>query len=768
MKITYQHANPGAGNESFLLRVRESHQTRTPCILVDAGENVDLDSLLGEDEYLAAVLLTHAHVDHYKSLGDAHRDGAPILTSPSTESILPDVFTEGQRHYGLTNTDALLDQVEGIDGWREVIGGTIRVHPVPAGHAPGACGFFLQIGEQDPFTALVTGDFTRRDAASYPGFEPANYFDIDAVFLTAATCEDFEDDLTDTVGTLVQRANEGSTTLCTASGLTGVHLATLLAGVDQELDRSVPVILAGQVAKLYEKLEYDHANIETIPTYSEPAACLRPGTVTIVGPEVPIEGSSCRLFREIEDDPNATLVQVQGGNTNAKDAGDARGTVSSTMFVNHPPEAVLDDVVETISPAHVIVEHQRKRASRRYKEKWDAYTWANNDKSEETLFQDGTIVSPPWVGEKTHSRVRSSGSSQTVAANTDGLLDHLSLPDVGRQSGIDLEAEGVDVARIQERLRTGQPVTASASETTQTATASGTANANQQSPIADGGLYKTTGPQIEEEVMRDTTDDGDDEPSSDDLYDTVSTSVTSTIEASSTDTSEDEAVEGRSDAIGASSESNGEDESGDGGEREETDQEHPREAEETDGPDEVEELGETETSGEKDDEQASGTDTSEQASKVDHQSSATEVSGTETTVIEVDPVVQSLAVDHADTNGEDLDTVVENAIEELLAAVLRGDDVDLEPDVPAIAVDVDPAVEQLIDKTMPENSNGSAFVRRTLCEGLGVDPHDGTLAVAGFDTLAPLVDAVAENDDSPVDDRDQIVQVALERYVIEQ
>lgn len=89
---------------------------------------------------------------------------------------------------------------------------------------------------------------------------------------------EFEDELTAAIGTIVKRTNAGSKTLCTASGLTGVHLATLLAGVDDELDIRVPVILAGQVAKLYDALGYDHENVTTVPTFASTANCFEHGS----------------------------------------------------------------------------------------------------------------------------------------------------------------------------------------------------------------------------------------------------------------------------------------------------------------------------------------------------------------------------------------------------------------------------------------------------------------------------------------------------------
>lgn len=208
------------------------------------------------------------HLDHYQSLGEAHRDGAPILTSAGTASILDDVLSEGADQYGLTNTEEVLNRVEAISEWHNVLRDTLRVRPVPVGHAPGACGFLLRAADgDDPVTILATGDFTERDAAGYRGFDAEAYANVDILFLTAATNRTFKEDLTETAATISERTNAGSRTLCTASGLTGVHLATLLAGIDDDLSVDVPVVLAGQAAKLYTALGYEHDRIKTVPEF---------------------------------------------------------------------------------------------------------------------------------------------------------------------------------------------------------------------------------------------------------------------------------------------------------------------------------------------------------------------------------------------------------------------------------------------------------------------------------------------------------------------
>ncbi|WP_459987859.1 MBL fold metallo-hydrolase, partial [Natrinema sp. JCM 9743] len=499
MEISYEHANPRAGNESFLLRIQREYERQTPCILVDAGDGVDTSALLGDDEYLAAILLTHAHLDHYQSLDEAHRDGAPIFTSPGTAAILEDVLAEGVRNHSMSNPDAILERVEAIDDWVDVVGDDITVAPVPAGHTPGACGFLIRARDgQESFRALATGDFTRRDAGGYIGFDLDQFLEVDTLFLTAATNDGVDETITDIVETLAARANAGSKTLCTASGLTGVHLATLLGAIEHELDYSLPVTLVGHVAKLYNALEYDYPNVDTIPEFATPHDCLEAGTVTIAGPEVPTEGSSERLFEAIRDDGNATLVQVQGGTTTAKDAGDISGTVSSFAFSNHPTESVLDEVVETIAPTHVVITHQRGRSLKRYKDKWDAYTWATGSSGTEQLYQDGSFCAPDWVGDAAKRRVRNRDDQRSTIDIGDGVLQAAeSVPELERRETVPLEQEGVDVDRLREELHIG-PHHSEESVVTTTGEPDAETATTQNGRVApahatDGGLYRTVG-----------------------------------------------------------------------------------------------------------------------------------------------------------------------------------------------------------------------------------------------------------------------------------
>lgn len=439
VRVSYQHANSGTGNESVLLRFEEAGRDRSPCLLVDSGKGVDVDGLLGQDDYLAAVLLTHAHLDHYRTLAGNLRDGAPVYASTDTARILETVLVESEQHYELGDTTAALDAVEAVTGWEPVVG-DVRIHPVPAGHAPGATGFLVEFSDGgDANQILLTGDFTRRRAAGYPGLHVGDA-DVEAVFLTGAATEDVETTLTEIVETAIERARTGSTTLLSASGLGGVHLAYLLGHVAERVD-GPPVTVVGQAAKLYDELDYDVPNVTSVPEFASPTEVLAPGTVTVAGPEVPVDGSSARLFGYLREDPGATLLQVTGGATDPTDDGEC--TVYAYTLSNHPGDATIDAVVRELDPIEVVITHQSSAGSDRFKDRYDALTWATDGTEEYVLFDDGW-QGPPWVHESTTRSVLADHYGPRLEAS-----DDLPTPTRG---GVDLAAEGLDVAALRARF----------------------------------------------------------------------------------------------------------------------------------------------------------------------------------------------------------------------------------------------------------------------------------------------------------------------------
>ena len=459
--VTFQHANPHSGHESVLVRLSGDVTEQTACILFDSGTDVDVDGLLGDDEYLTAIVLTHAHLDHYATLGTNLRDAAPVYTSEPTAAILDTVLTEAATNYDISNVDAVVDALEPISDWTTVLG-DIELRPVPAGHTPGAAGFLLRFDDGgEPRTMLATGDWTQRSAAGFPGLPTT--LSPDAVFLTGATNEEFESELTAAVETILDRVQAGSTVLVTASGLAGVHIAALLAELDTiEIDPP-SVSITGHAAKLYETLGYDFPTVTSVPTFDDPDAILEPGAVTIAGPEVPVEGSAAKFYDCVQDDPGATLVQLTSGSVSPVES--AGCTVDHFQYSNHPPEAAVDDLVEDLAPRQLVMMHQSGPALSRYKDRYDSFVWATTDRDEYTIYEDGTWVAPPWVKDRVARRLRSqqygNGSSLGSYIDTEGAQ-----PDVERGK-ISLEAEGLDVSALRTRFQQSSPELSKSESATQ-------------------------------------------------------------------------------------------------------------------------------------------------------------------------------------------------------------------------------------------------------------------------------------------------------------
>lgn len=395
MRVGFQHANPAEGNESVLLRfVREG--AANACVLVDAGAGVDLDALFGPDDRLAAVLLTHAHLDHYGSLAENHRSGAPVYASPATAAILPSVLAVAREDCDAAPPADLLAAVTPVDAWTEVAAG-VRVRPVPAGHAPGAVGFLLRFADDagDEHTVALTGDFTLEHAAGRRGFPTDPPADVEALFLTGATNGETAETLGRALGTALERARGGARTLVTASGLTGIHVAYLLSRLSARIDRDERVVLVGQVAKLYDALGRDFPGVESVPVFCRPAAVLSEGTVTVAGPEVPCGRSSGRLFDELADDPGACVVQLVGSGRSPVES--ARCTVHDYAVSNHASEDDLARLVEALDPGEVVVTHVHEGARGQYNDLTDGVVWGKGDTVPATLYADGAWRTPPWM-----------------------------------------------------------------------------------------------------------------------------------------------------------------------------------------------------------------------------------------------------------------------------------------------------------------------------------------------------------------------------------
>ncbi len=450
MRVSYQHANVHNGNESTLLRFTTEDGTRA-CLLVDAGDGVDVDSMLADDEYLNAILLTHAHIDHYRTLARNVRHSAPIYTSPATATILEQALPEAQKDNDLGDVSVALEALEPIDEWTSILP-DLDVRPTAAGHTPGAAGFLIRFCDEDssddPLSGeqhlLVTGDFTMRPCAGFPGLKTSYPFDIDCLLLNVSSDDSYTASLNESLETVLERAFAGSRVVVATSSLTGVHYATLLSRVTTALERELSITLVGQAAKLYNALEYEEPSITSHEVFDGTAEVLDAGGVTITGPESPTTGSSRRLLETVSDDPGALFIQL--ATRNGDGIANTQCTTQSVRLSNHPTLETIDDVVRSLAPIEVVIKHARGDTLNRFQRRFDrCFTWGTNDQDVHRLYEDGRWNAPGWIAEETARRIR----KRQWEAVQDQELEADTTLTVSRREQIDLEAEGVDIAALE-------------------------------------------------------------------------------------------------------------------------------------------------------------------------------------------------------------------------------------------------------------------------------------------------------------------------------
>jgi len=453
MRLSYQNANPYSGHESYYLKFDGFSSTSTNCLLVDSGENVDVEDDLDEDEFLSAILLTHAHADHYQTVAENITDGAKVLTTPATASILETVLSEASKHADSDGVDwkSIEDSVEPITDWYSVTS-DVEVRPVPAGHVPGACGYLVRF--DDDKHALATGDFTFDRAAGYPALPDDELRDlgVDVLFLNASTSDPGQ--LTESVEEIIEQAVSGGHVLVTAGGMTCVKYVYVLGHLIDELNMNLSVSVAGQAAKIYDGLDYDVPNVTSYPVFDSTDEILE-SDISVAGPQKPTEGSSKKLFDEIEDDPSATLVRVLGATDRLTET--AGCTVKDFERVNHPTEKEVHDLVETLNPVQTVVQHGNTN-------KWEGdrfhftMTWSDDSKESRVLYSDGDWQPPVWLEDGTRERILENNRSNrepdlSNVIGGDGVEEILGadFPKIEPSDEADLTEEGVEMEEIPKR-----------------------------------------------------------------------------------------------------------------------------------------------------------------------------------------------------------------------------------------------------------------------------------------------------------------------------
>lgn len=458
MQISFHHTNPAASHDSTLLEIAPQNED-PQWYLIDAGDSVSPAAFIGPDESLNGVFLTHAHSDHYDSLGGVLTPEIPLYVSPPTGAILQQAYSEADQHRGLGNAEMIAESLTPIETWTELTA-DVDVLPIPAGHTPGAAAFLFRIDDLknngETVTILATGDFTLRPAAGNPGLTIPGSIDIDVLIANAATTPDFPAELSSAVETVLERALSGATTLVATGALTGVHLAYLLGHLTAELDRSLPIRLVGQAAKLYAAIGYDVPSVSLYPEFEHTDEVLGPGTVTIAGPEAPTGGSTKRLFGVVDDDPDAVFVQLVTAGSERVDRGAC--ATQHVKLSNHPSEQQFREFVRENLPRHLILKHVGTERARAIGSAFENLLhWENDDMDPHTLYDDGRWLAPRWLDDGTATRIQRRNYRESDARMPiDQPITELPTSSWDRRPPA-LDAEGLAVADLQDTFESTEP-----------------------------------------------------------------------------------------------------------------------------------------------------------------------------------------------------------------------------------------------------------------------------------------------------------------------
>lgn len=792
MNLSYHHANPNGGNESFLLRF-QSTQTEAPTtILVDAGAELELDQILKPGETIDAVCLTHAHQDHYQSLSQCVDADTSVYTSPATAKIIGDVFDIATQQTGVEADDSMLAAIDPIDGWTSV-GSEVAVHPVPAGHVPGAVGYLFRFekgGGVDTGYVLATGDFTLTRAGGYPGFPLESIDNVDVLFLTVATSSNFSSELSEGLGIALQQAHSGMQTLVTTSGIVGVHVAYLLGALIEQFELGVRVRVVGQAAKLYERLGYEADTVQPVPEFSHTDEALGRGIITIAGPDVPSERSSGRLYGVLRDQPDACVVQLIGSGQSPIRSGQC--TVHDFRIVNHPEYDALELVHESANPQHTVITHTHRGAGNQFNH-LDSSVWSPSDAGEYTLYANGQWRAPPWA--PNGGRTPTQATTQSVGALTEtDLFSDVDLPSLSRSPTVDLPAEGINIEHVkqvlaQETAYTGPTTTEAADSDTgsSTTTASGSDSPamtttsddehdsaksdSQGSPAESVGLVRTTGAsfkQLDDWVVS-AIQSG--ELSKADLKEIVRRSQQPATSADETESPDDENTDGAGDADHNTSQS---DSVRSTAESDDSDATTPTDSEEdVDSPDAPSVSSDSKPDTETTDTQSTSenpeTETTETYPASESPTTSTEQEDNQGFSVVLDPLTTSLAthlIAETDEGPMTIADVATDATTAYLGDRLRGIETEPETSVSSHSSIVDQALAGVVadsDEFTDLDSFKTTAYGELLGDLVGLDKDDQTPSVT-IRVDPALVDAVTEHPASPTQSRDDVVATAVLCY----
>jgi putative mRNA 3-end processing factor len=440
MNLSYQAVNPDSGDCSFLLRF-QTQGGENPTILVDPGKGVDVSNQLRPGDYLAGVLLTHLHRDHYSSLPENVHAGTRIYTSAINRTLLEDVFVDcdhvDQPTAGEWATAGSFDTIQTPSTWTRITD-EIHVRLLPVGHAFGATGFAVRFpGEMHQKHIMITGDLSLNNVAGMPGAPTNIPFQPDVLFANAPkNALSQENAVTDILGEILKQRQD-SCVLVGASSLVSIQFALLLDKILQAATESFDIVLVGLAAAIHEALDFE-TGIRTYPQPSEVESLAKPGTVLFAGAEN-LEAGYAEQIHHYLSQVGGTTLQVVGHERSEEQR--QRNSTIAYQYSQHPTEGELLKYITRLDPIHVIFGHGGSdELSGRVR---DCITWqSKGDTSDRALYTDGDgWVGPPWLSQSAVRAILQKRRDK-VAFSPDAEWP---LPEF---SQINLQAEGVSLSRL--------------------------------------------------------------------------------------------------------------------------------------------------------------------------------------------------------------------------------------------------------------------------------------------------------------------------------
>ena len=460
MEIQYQDANPDSGGQSIVLYFDDG-MGMTQCVLVDSGPGVNVDELLDDDEYLAGILLTHAHTDHIRSLSANIQPGIPVFATPETASLLTELFapsnepasqqyTDKPGPYGWDH-DRLTETITPVSEWNQLIP-HVDFRPLPVGHAPGAAGFEIRINDgNSKQTMLITGDLSTESVAGNPGFCPTR-IDADSVITNLPqSAYTQESEYAESIEWIVEQISAGQSCLIGAGSLPAVHYASTLATLSHQNGLGLEIGLVGHAATAYESLGFDWTDTESITVRQFSAAdalksALDTIDIVLCGPPELDAGSGKSIFQAVRADSSVSIAQIRLGEFRSTlDEDTIAGPLSQWQYYTHATADEIAEILQDICPKQLLLKHG---GGSDFIDKCDySYVWATDEREKFTLYTTQTgWRAPPWMtsdGRELIERKRTEMPATPTIADDEYPYSVKDITLSG-PSPLDLAAEGID------------------------------------------------------------------------------------------------------------------------------------------------------------------------------------------------------------------------------------------------------------------------------------------------------------------------------------